>query len=260
MFIINMRHFSDLSIRMSSPNIRSVNNHKFLSEQIFSPTLPDPKTGTVGGMETEPRELAMSSPWKHPDQSEDRVTSEQADIAETTSGTKNWCAQFPIKKECGRMKSIKSCDDVTLDELIHFNENEISLGSKQRWQEKNSSLPDLGQRRNRFPTRQCIFVPWFRSCIGTLSAAAHIVKHKSDNNFAMFLKNMLLHRDCNSAVSPQLHGYVFERAPIKILTREGFSSCWDNLQADQKKWAKFGGPKSSLGRNLQCKTMSNARK
>ena len=130
MFIINMRHFSDLLIRMSSPNIRSVNNHKFLSEQIFSPTLPDPKTGTVGGMETEPRELAMSSPWRHPDQSEDRVTSEQADIAETTSGTKNWCAQFPIKKECGRMKSIKSCDDVTLDKFTSMKTTFLWVQSK----------------------------------------------------------------------------------------------------------------------------------
>ena len=56
---------------------------------------PTEHSVSKGGMETEPRELAMSCPWGHPDQSEDQVTTEQADIAQTTSGTKTWCVQFP---------------------------------------------------------------------------------------------------------------------------------------------------------------------
>ena len=50
-------------------------------------------------MEAEPREFVMSSPWGQPDQPEDQITTDQADRAQTTSGTETWCVQFPRSKE-----------------------------------------------------------------------------------------------------------------------------------------------------------------
>ena len=55
--------------------------------------------GTGGGMETEPQELARSFPWGQPDQSEDQITTEQADRTQTISGTKTWCVQSPRSKK-----------------------------------------------------------------------------------------------------------------------------------------------------------------